>query len=1617
MDQRTADSLFGTGDDSAADFFADNSVTQEEPTASESLEHSHDYTTTQNYEQHQDAQQSNTSYDPYGQLKSTPTVRSQTSSQGIPPTDPYAPHTNGYQPQVYTPSVTSSPPSTYTAPAAHASTADPYASISARPTPKQTNYSPYTPAPNYSPQTYAPATSYAPPANAYNPLPSLDVPKPPPPTSIDVSKYRSTPNAYDPPIRTTPVAKPRSSYSNAPAPPFGHNPAGAPYQRAPVNPPPSTSPGYFPPGAVHGQPPMRNTQQAPPPHNLPPLPRAGSIPPPHVARAMSPYAPNPNVPPPPSSVPPPPRPSSTSSNRSVNNYARPPSTTPSAGTHSRPTSAASVTRQTMKSPPRAPSAATRVSEPLLAVAESELTPRPEFTYNESLDMESDPTPRVPNMTGANDYLQDRHVEEAGIEEPYPPPETDEIVENLHNRTSSNASNASQPKAMDPYAPIQRPANTEPARSSSFTAPPPPVQHSVPPPAPKSVPPPPKANPYAPRSTISPPPPKSGLTPSSSFSDRYGPGASLIPPPAPAQPISMLAAVDPSPIIDLSHSPPNQRVPISHDPYNAVGQASRRSTMSEESHLGLTRQPAPPPPAGYHYAPPPIVAEPPMLGSPQYVSAPAAPAVPSAYAPSPSLLGTNDPLGRASVRVPIFSFGFGGRVVSCFHNNPGMGAFDGMAPGRPSTALTVKLLKDVVPTSAYDVTEGSFPGPLFNDQGPGGATSVLQTTGAAIKAKKTALLQWLDSRITEAEGGFMYVGTTGGEAGAAAKAEGKVVLLKLLKIWVENDGKLSGSPAIDEAIKTTLLGPASEVGTLGGAPAPAFAYAMNGPVSSVYGDGGREPVVASYQVKASTLDQIQDLLLRGDRKQAYRVALDARLWAHALLISRGLDEESWKEVAHEFIKMELTPPAGADNSLSIADNRESLRLAYGLFAGDGPAALKLLIPPKQLGMAVQGLGGQFPNGPLLLDQPATEATSVPDHVWVQWKKLLAATISNQPPGNTNATTALGDYLMANNWVEAAHCCYMLSLGTSLFTGVGAPGVRAILFGSANPSVHPSFRADLSSILFSEVAEFAMSLLPTVKGQEPFHGVQHLQAYRFWHATCLAEMGEITLAKRYTDAIGVTMRSNTRGSPYFTTTFLQQLEELQDRLIEAPHADKTKAWISKPTVRSFNNWLTGGLEKLIQGDELPQGEEASQGKKSLEITPQVGPFSHYSSISSATPSTHPSPSPSFANLHSASSSIGRSGSAAGMRPPPTHAATLPAPPPPPRAASAVDFSKGRASPIAKPSSAGAAVTSFPNRYQPPSNPVIQTPGTQSTAPEASEDAPKPLYATWWGESNDTDGVTPTATTFMSNDGDGGNFISLMDTDQTLVPSSSASTVGKNTSQRVEMDDDLEDLGFGNSKKPKKEDVDNDMDGEAAKKDSPTASKAPTPAPQAAQPAQDPGAAPAKGWFSWIRRSDSTPKPVRAKLGEENAFYYDENLKKWVNKRAGAEAATGPSVPPPPPARAQTASPSRAGIAVNTATPPPPRAASVVQPPPPHSGLAPPSRPSSSLSAASTDSPLSVSDSAPPSRGSPAPQSGMPPPPRALGQTPPPPSGSASPAGSVRSGAKRNPRSRYVDVFQAS
>jgi hypothetical protein len=38
----------------------------------------------------------------------------------------------------------------------------------------------------------------------------------------------------------------------------------------------------------------------------------------------------------------------------------------------------------------------------------------------------------------------------------------------------------------------------------------------------------------------------------------------------------------------------------------------------------------------------------------------------------------------------------------------------------------------------------------------------------------------------------------------------------------------------------------------------------------------------------------------------------------------------------------------------------------------------------------------------------------------------------------------------------------------------------------------------------------------------------------------------------------------------------------------------------------------------------------------------------------------------------------------------------------------------------------------------------------------------------------------------------------------------------------------------------------------------------------------------WLSKWWKKDSAPGPVKANLGDETAFYYDKELKRWVNKK---------------------------------------------------------------------------------------------------------------------------------------
>ena len=159
-----------------------------------------------------------------------------------------------------------------------------------------------------------------------------------------------------------------------------------------------------------------------------------------------------------------------------------------------------------------------------------------------------------------------------------------------------------------------------------------------------------------------------------------------------------------------------------------------------------------------------------------------------YAPSPSLLGSNDPLARTSSRAPIVSFGFGGKLVLCFHGSNTLNTgFDIALSSRQTTGIQMRPLNAAIPESALDHISTSFPGPLYCD--PGSPTSLVRAAVATqSKNNKAKVTKYLEGRAEEISRGLGYLSRGSSEH---RQAEGKLALVKLLKVLVEHDGHLSG----------------------------------------------------------------------------------------------------------------------------------------------------------------------------------------------------------------------------------------------------------------------------------------------------------------------------------------------------------------------------------------------------------------------------------------------------------------------------------------------------------------------------------------------------------------------------------------------------------------------------------------------------------------------------------------------------------------------------------------------------------------------------------------------------------------------------------------------------------
>lgn len=144
------------------------------------------------------------------------------------------------------------------------------------------------------------------------------------------------------------------------------------------------------------------------------------------------------------------------------------------------------------------------------------------------------------------------------------------------------------------------------------------------------------------------------------------------------------------------------------------------------------------------------------------------------------------LGLDRSTAPLVTFGFGGKMLVVFPNavrsNYGMDSNlygTGSTVDLDSTPSTVHIrqLVDYVPASEST----TFPGPIFMDGGKANAGK-----------KRKEAVSWLDQRISEQEQETSYVTRSQHSKSLEKNVDNRLILLKLVKLLVENEGKLTGT---------------------------------------------------------------------------------------------------------------------------------------------------------------------------------------------------------------------------------------------------------------------------------------------------------------------------------------------------------------------------------------------------------------------------------------------------------------------------------------------------------------------------------------------------------------------------------------------------------------------------------------------------------------------------------------------------------------------------------------------------------------------------------------------------------------------------------------------------------
>lgn len=413
--------------------------------------------------------------------------------------------------------------------------------------------------------------------------------------------------------------------------------------------------------------------------------------------------------------------------------------------------------------------------------------------------------------------------------------------------------------------------------------------------------------------------------------------------------------------------------------------------------------------------------------------------------------------------------------------------------------------------------------------------------------------------------------------------------------------------------------------------------------------------------------------------------------------------------------------------------------------------------------------------------------------------------------------------------------------------------------------------MDAVLLSEVYELALSLTPSPHAAPVV--IPHLQGIKLYHTLLLAESGYRTEAQKYCEAIGSVLKSSNTASPYFHRTMFNALEELTNRLSQSPKDITSGGW----RLDNISGSMWGAFTKFVAGEEsnslsgLDGGVTSSgpvSGQYGSSVTGMSRPQSSvdmYASYAGITGASGGKYSPTSSKQYHPMTTYPHTQISYAAHPPSSGNLYDPSP-----SYSPFNPVPNAHNPVTLPSSA-------------PQSPYTGTPaheggyisldklalrsnlGTSSSHQVSSDSSfqdvrriddkvsghqplsyvPTATYSYEPPKSDAASQPTETSSTFQENEPDG----------ETPKPK-----------QKSFLDDNDDDADFlARVAELKEEEEKKKKQEEESKKQTATSGGG--------------------RWFSsWFSKKDPSPNsgPIKAKLGEENSFYYDPELKRWVNKK---------------------------------------------------------------------------------------------------------------------------------------